>query len=280
MEHLAEHSRAVIEWPAAAGKRVDMGDYGRVCDVASATDWWPVLRPSRSVGQLPESPTLVDAQPQHRDGGTGVPLRDRRHRKSARSRPRMRRRRVRRDRDQLWRHFVRRRRWIISDDRRGATPKRTSRRFAHPRTHRGLPRPARLVRSRCVQMALHYIDDLDAVLQNVHNVLVPGGRLIFTVVHPVITSTSSPNDGPRTDYTVDRYFERGARERQWFGSTVTWHHRTVEDYLTAVQRCGLDFVSLRECEPNLKLLADRPEELERRRRVPLMLLISARRPSG
>ncbi len=129
------------------------------------------------------------------------------------------------------------------------------------------------------RMALHYVDDLDAVLRTVHHVLVPGGRLIFTVVHPVITSTTNPTVGLRTDSTVDRYFERGARERQWFGSTVTWHHRTIEDYLTAVQRCGFDFVSLRECEPNAELLIGRPEELERRRRVPLMLLLSARRAS-
>jgi SAM-dependent methyltransferase len=140
----------------------------------------------------------------------------------------------------------------------------------------GEPDSFDLVASR---MALHYVGDLDAVLRNVRNMLVPGGRLIFTVVHPVITSTTSPTDGLRTDSTVDRYFERGPRERQWFGSTVTWHHRTIEDYVTTVQRCGLDFVSLRECEPNAELLIDRPEELERRRRVPLMLLLSARRPS-
>jgi len=129
------------------------------------------------------------------------------------------------------------------------------------------------------RMALHYIDDLDAVLLKIRNVLRPGGRLIFTVVHPVVTSTWSPNEGLRTDYTVDRYFDRGARQREWFGSMVTWHHRTIEDYVSGVKRCGFDFVSLSECEPDAKLFVDRPEELERRRRVPLMLLISARRPA-
>jgi len=130
------------------------------------------------------------------------------------------------------------------------------------------------------RMALHYINDLDSILLNVRKFLSPGGHLIFTVLHPVITSKWTPTDGPRTDYTVDRYFERGAREREWFGSTVTWHHRTIEDYISSVQRSGLKFVSLRECEPDPKLLVDHPDELERRRRVPLILLVSARRPGG
>lgn len=159
-------------------------------------------------------------------------------------------------------------------------------RIEHPKVsliHEGIenyvgePESFDLVASR---MSLHYIDDLDAVLGNVRLALRPGGRLIFTVVHPVITSPIKPKEGRRTDYTVDRYFERGQRVRQWFGSTVTWQHRTIEDYVSVVQRCGLDFVSLRECEPDPAFFADRPDELKRRRRVPLMLLVSARRPSG
>ncbi|MEV4400494.1 methyltransferase domain-containing protein, partial [Nonomuraea sp. NPDC049607] len=38
------------------------------------------------------------------------------------------------------------------------------------------------------RLALHYIDDLDAVLAACWRGLSPGGRLLITVVHPVITS--------------------------------------------------------------------------------------------
>ena len=128
------------------------------------------------------------------------------------------------------------------------------------------------------RMALHYVEDLDSVIAKASDALRPGGRLVFTVVHPVITSTAAQSDGPRTDHRVDRYFERGPRQREWFGSTVTWNHRTIEDYVSALQRNGLNFVSLGECEPDQTALADHPDELDRRRRVPLMMLLHGQRP--
>lgn len=126
------------------------------------------------------------------------------------------------------------------------------------------------------RMAMHYVADLDPALKRARQALRPGGRLIITVVHPVITSAGRAVEGQRSDCTVDRYFERGPRQRHWFGSTVTWHHRTVADYVGAVQRGGLEFVSMSECEPDGSILADHPAELERRRRVPVMLLLHAR----
>jgi hypothetical protein len=44
-----------------------------------------------------------------------------------------------------------------------------------------------------------------------------------------------------------------------------------------VLAAGFAVESLSECEPDPSLLADAPEELERRRRVPVILLVSARR---
>lgn len=125
------------------------------------------------------------------------------------------------------------------------------------------------------RMSLHYVADIDAVFERVARCLEPGGRFIFSVVHPVITSNEVASDGPRTNWTVDRYFETGPRLRSWFGATATWYHRTIEQYITAVQRAGFGLDSLSECEPSEALLHDRPDELERRRRVPLILVIAA-----
>jgi ubiquinone/menaquinone biosynthesis C-methylase UbiE len=125
------------------------------------------------------------------------------------------------------------------------------------------------------RMVLHYVADLDRVLARVARALNEGGRLVFSVVHPVITSHNAGTDSPRTTWTVDHYFEPGPRRRSWFGSTVTWHHRTIEQYVASVQRAGLSLERLSECEPDDNLLTDRPGELDRRRRVPLILLMSA-----
>lgn len=136
------------------------------------------------------------------------------------------------------------------------------------------PGSADLVTSR---MAFHHLREVGPALRSVHRTLTPGGRLIFTVAHPVITSHDDQAPRPRTSWTVDDYFETGPRRRSWFGSEVTWFHRTVEQYLSAVLATGFDLEAVSECEPDGDLLADAPEELARRRRVPLVLLISARR---
>lgn len=125
------------------------------------------------------------------------------------------------------------------------------------------------------RMALHYVGDLGPVFETVRRALHPGGRFVFSVTHPVITSHDSQTTGPRTSWTVDDYFVRGQRPRPWFGSTVTWHHRTIEDYVRLVLGHGFRLAGLSECEPSPSLLADNQDELQRRRRVPLMLLVSA-----
>lgn len=127
------------------------------------------------------------------------------------------------------------------------------------------------------RMALHYVEQLETVFEGVHRALSEGGRLVFSVVHPVITSHDNVNDGPRTAWLVDDYFDRGPRERAWFGSTVRWQHRTIEDHVRLVTDHGFRLDSLSECEPRAELLAGDADELGRRRRVPLMLLVSATR---
>jgi SAM-dependent methyltransferase len=124
------------------------------------------------------------------------------------------------------------------------------------------------------RMALHHVEDLTGVLRAVRRLLTGDGRLIFTVVHPVITSHDDQPAGRRTTWTVDRYFEPGPRRRTWFGRPVTWYHRTVETHVGALHDAGFSLDVLSECEPRPELLVDDAEELARRRRVPLMLLLA------
>ncbi len=129
------------------------------------------------------------------------------------------------------------------------------------------------------RLSLHYVADLDRVLAACARALAPGGRLVVTVVHPVITSYDNRPDGPRTTWTVDDYFNPGPRLRAWMGSQVTWHHRTIENYFAAITRSGLTVTSLRECQPDAARFEGDADELARRRRVPLFLLLNARAPA-
>lgn len=59
------------------------------------------------------------------------------------------------------------------------------------------------------------------------------------------------------------------------GSTVTWFHRTIEQYVAEVTRAGFRLTALSECEPVASRFDGDVAELERRRRVPLFLLLAA-----
>ena len=107
--------------------------------------------------------------------------------------------------------------------------------------------------------------------------LEPQGRIVFTVVHPVITAHDARASSAelRTNWVVDEYFARGPREREWLGGTVVWHHRTVEDYVSELVRAGFVMTALSECAPAPARFGD-PAEYERRARIPLFLLLAGR----
>jgi len=130
------------------------------------------------------------------------------------------------------------------------------------------------------RLALHYVADLEPVVRACRAGLSPGGRLVFTVVHPVITSHDGRADSgsARTSWLVDDYFSAGPRPRPWLGGAVTWHHRTVEDYVSTVLRAGLVVEAVSECAPERSRFEGDDDEFARRLRTPLFLLVAARTP--
>ena len=130
------------------------------------------------------------------------------------------------------------------------------------------------------RMALHYVADLKRVLRACRACLAPGGRLVFTVVHPVITSNDARESSgePRQNWVVDDYFVTGPRDQQWLGTRMVWHHRTIEDYVSELLGAGFTLTNLRECAPRRERFDD-DAEFERRLRIPLVLLLSGARAS-
>lgn len=128
------------------------------------------------------------------------------------------------------------------------------------------------------RLALHYIAELEPLFRKFLKTLRPGGRLVFSVEHPVITSHDNLLPGQRrSNWTVDNYFVTGRRETNWLGGQVIKFHHTVEDYFTALQAAGFVVESLRESRPEPANFADE-QEYERRRRIPLFLFLAARKP--
>jgi SAM-dependent methyltransferase len=97
----------------------------------------------------------------------------------------------------------------------------TSARLMHARIDQFDFRPTafHLIISR---MTLHWVDDLSTVFAAISQALHPSGRFVFSVEHPILTSSDAARtEGkPRTHWVVDDYFIQGPRTVRWFGADV------------------------------------------------------------
>jgi SAM-dependent methyltransferase len=123
-------------------------------------------------------------------------------------------------------------------------------------------------------LALQYVAEVEAVFAGVYRALVEGGRFVFSVEHPIITSCDRGWQTPqRQDWIVDDYFVVGPRETSWLGGRVIRQHRPLEDYVGALQEAGFALDRLRESRPQRERFTDQAE-YERRRRIPLFLFLA------
>jgi SAM-dependent methyltransferase len=131
------------------------------------------------------------------------------------------------------------------------------------------------------RLALHYIENVESAFAKVYQALVDGGRFIFSVEHPVITSCDRAlqYSDLRQDWIVDNYFETGPRLNHWMGGEVIKYHRTIEDYFAALCTTGFVVSALRESRPQRTKFQDEAT-YERRKRIPLMLFFSAHKPAN
>jgi SAM-dependent methyltransferase len=129
-------------------------------------------------------------------------------------------------------------------------------------------------------LALHYVERLEALLTQVHRALVPGGRLVFSVEHPIYTAPSNPtwcvDAAGRKTWPVDRYLDEGPRSTDWLTKGVIKQHRTVAGYLNMLLRLGLAISHVEEWGPTEDQLSLRPGLADERQRPPF-LLVAARR---
>lgn len=131
------------------------------------------------------------------------------------------------------------------------------------------------------RLVLHYINDIDTLFDQVYNALAQEGAFIFSVEHPVITSSygTAKTEGLKQSWIVDQYFHTGPREQDWLGGKVIKYHRTIEDYFGGLQKAGFVIESLKESKPREENFHN-PETYHRRMKIPLFLLIKARKVWG
>jgi SAM-dependent methyltransferase len=129
-------------------------------------------------------------------------------------------------------------------------------------------------------LTFHYIRDFQRLVAMLHNALVPGGRLVFTIEHPIFMAAARPHwttdeDGHRT-WLVNHYSDEGERRTDWFTKGVLKHHRKIDTTLNTLIRTGFTIFAVEEFAPSAEQIRADPElkeELER----PMMLLVSAQK---
>ena len=129
-------------------------------------------------------------------------------------------------------------------------------------------------------LALHYVADLEWLLSEAHQSLVPGGSLVFSVEHPMLTAPAvqgwSANAAGRKTWPVDGYLDEGPRSTDWLTKGVIKQHRTMATYLNMLLRLGFTLSHVEEWGPTPEQIAALPSLAAEHQRPPF-LLVAARR---
>lgn len=127
-------------------------------------------------------------------------------------------------------------------------------------------------------LALHYIENIEAVFQKVHRTLRQGGVFLFNIEHPVFTAGVGQdwiyNDEGKPQYwPVDQYFISGERSTHFLGCEVIKQHHTLTQILMGLLNHGFELKAVEEAKPPEEMMDILGMKDELRR--PMMLLVKA-----
>ena len=125
------------------------------------------------------------------------------------------------------------------------------------------------------RFAIHYVSDINRLFENVYKTLQENGRFVFSIQHPLITSSfaSKQLGDKRGNWIVDDYFLEGERKEPWIDQIVVKYHRTTENYFLALKQAGFSIIDLREGTPKREHFSSE-DEFMRRQRIPIVLAFS------
>lgn len=131
-------------------------------------------------------------------------------------------------------------------------------------------------------LTLHYLptDSLRSLLAQVFATLTPGGRLVFSVEHPVMTAPADPSwksdEQGRVYWPLNQYWDEGLRVTDWLAKGFRKYHRTVETYLSVLLEVGFRLTAFKESWEGLDLKPKLGDKGEAHR--PFFLMIAVQKP--
>ncbi|KAI1346824.1 methyltransferase domain protein [Xylaria sp. FL0043] len=113
-------------------------------------------------------------------------------------------------------------------------------------------------------LAFHYLTGLPGLVATVGKSLKRGGRLVFSVEHPLFTAPTAPSlvvsdqDAGRRAWAIDAYQREGQRTRTWLGASVRKQHRTMGTYINLLLSSGFRLTDFVEWCPSEEELNKNP----------------------
>lgn len=132
-------------------------------------------------------------------------------------------------------------------------------------------------------LAVHYIEDFDALARSVYAILKKGGSFVFSQEHPL---TTAPKEGPnwvydeethKRFYPLSSYSCPGPRTEEWLECSVHKYHRTFSQVLNALLGAGFVIRELREPVPDEQTVQKNPRMVKEYDK-PSFLLIAVQKP--
>lgn len=166
---------------------------------------------------------------------------------------------------------------MIERARRDTTDERVEYRIADLET---LDLPVAAYELAYSSLAFHYVEDFGRLVRTVRQALIPGGRFVFTIEHPIYMAPANPGwskaDDGRMSWPVDGYSVEGRRVTDWLAKGVVKYHRTIATTLNTLITAGFAIRSVVEFAPTADQIAGDPRlvpEIER----PMILIVSTER---
>jgi SAM-dependent methyltransferase len=121
-------------------------------------------------------------------------------------------------------------------------------------------------------LVLDYVRDWDSLFCEFNRVLVPAGRLLFSVHHPFFLDL-------KVDPRIESYFDVQQMEEDWlpFGLTIPSYRRPLSAMSAALWQAGFAIEQIVEPQPSEACRRDYPGAYERLSKHPVFLCFGARK---
>lgn len=134
-------------------------------------------------------------------------------------------------------------------------------------------------------LAFHYAEDFSKLMGDIARLLNPGGHLLYSQEHPLVTATIGAQshynfdaDKNAVSYTFSDYGKAGQRVGTWFVDGVINYHRPMGQILSTLAHAALVIEDVVEPLPEEWAIAQHPG-LEKERIKPTFLIIRAQKPN-